>query len=135
MKYDRCVLFTCFQYPELNPMIMRRFQEPGDVERAFELVHKSQGLEQTQFLARKHCLEAVRHANELADSPYQKGLQVVSNLVINRMKWQLPHLYILLYIIFFVSNVSDLILVESNLNVFLAECDLVRLETLKSFWF
>jgi decaprenyl-diphosphate synthase subunit 1 len=74
------------QYPELNPMIMRRFQEPGDVERAFELVHKSQGLEQTQFLARKHCLEAVRHAAELADSPYQKGLQVVSNLVINRMK-------------------------------------------------
>lgn len=75
-----------FQYPELNPMIMRRFQEPGDVERAFELVHKSQGLEQTQFLARKHCIEAARQASSLTDSPYQKGLQVVTDLVINRMK-------------------------------------------------
>lgn len=80
------VLFACERYPELNPMIMRRFQEPGDVERAFELVHKSQGLEQTQFLARKHCIEAVRQASSLVDSPYQKGLQVVTDLVINRMK-------------------------------------------------
>jgi len=67
-------------------MIMRRFQEPGDVEKAFELVHKSQGLEQTRFLAKKHCLEAVRLANSLADSPYQKSLVIVSDLVINRMK-------------------------------------------------
>lgn len=80
------MLFVCFQYPELNPMIMRRFQEPGDVEKAFELVHKSQGLEQTQFLARKHCVEAIRLAQELAESPYQKGLVVVSDLVLNRMK-------------------------------------------------
>lgn len=65
---------------------MRRFQDPGDVEKAFELVHKSQGLEQTQFLARKHCVEAIRLAQELAESPYQKGLIVVSDLVLNRLK-------------------------------------------------
>lgn len=65
---------------------MRRFQEPGDVERAFELVHKSQGLEQTQFLARQHCLEATRYASALADSPFQKALIVTSDLVLNRMK-------------------------------------------------
>jgi decaprenyl-diphosphate synthase subunit 1 len=82
---SNCVI-KLFQYPELNPMIMRRFQEPGDVERAFELVHKSHGLEQTQFLARKHCIEASRQASSLTDSPYQKGLQVVTDLVINRMK-------------------------------------------------
>ncbi|XP_055904334.1 all trans-polyprenyl-diphosphate synthase PDSS1 [Eupeodes corollae] len=80
------VLFACEKYPELNPMIMRRFSEPGDVERAFELVHKSHGLEQTKFLAKKHCVEAMRLAQELTDSPYQKGLQVVGDLVINRMK-------------------------------------------------
>lgn len=67
-------------------MIMRRFQEPGDVEKAFELVHKSQGLEQTRFLARKHCIEAIRLAQQLAESPYQKGLVVVSDLVLNRLK-------------------------------------------------
>ncbi|XP_063218090.1 all trans-polyprenyl-diphosphate synthase PDSS1 [Bacillus rossius redtenbacheri] len=80
------VLFACEKYPELNPMIMRRFQEPGDVERAFELVHKSQGLEQTRFLARNHCIEAVRHASSLVESPYQKGLTVITDLVLNRMK-------------------------------------------------
>lgn len=67
-------------------MIMRRFQEPGDVDKAYELVRKSQGLEQTRFLARKHCLEAVRLAQSLAESPYQKGLVVVTDLVIDRMK-------------------------------------------------
>ncbi|XP_067619434.1 all trans-polyprenyl-diphosphate synthase PDSS1 isoform X1 [Eurosta solidaginis] len=80
------VLFACEKYPELNPMIMRRFTEPGDVERAFELVHKSHGLEQTRFLAKKHCIEAIRLSQELTESPYQKGLQVVADLVINRMK-------------------------------------------------
>ncbi|XP_023013642.1 decaprenyl diphosphate synthase subunit 1 qless [Leptinotarsa decemlineata] len=80
------VLFACEKYPELNPMIMRRFQEPGDVERAFELVHKSRGLDQTQFLARQHCQEAVRLANLMAESPYQKGLIVTADFVLNRMK-------------------------------------------------
>ncbi|CAB0015850.1 unnamed protein product, partial [Nesidiocoris tenuis] len=73
-------------YPQLNPMIMRRFQEPGDVEKAFELVHKSEGLEQARFLAKKHCNEAVRLANTFQESPYQKALVVVSDLVLNRMK-------------------------------------------------
>lgn len=75
-----------FQYPELNPMIMRRFQESGDVEKAFELVHKSRGLEQTRFLARKHGAEAARLAAELGDSPYQKGLVITTDLVLNRIK-------------------------------------------------
>ncbi|XP_072939368.1 all trans-polyprenyl-diphosphate synthase PDSS1 [Epargyreus clarus] len=80
------VLFACEKYPELNPMIMRRFQEAGDVEKAFELVHKSRGLEQTRFLARKHGAEAARLAAELGDSPYQKGLVVTTDLVLNRIK-------------------------------------------------
>jgi decaprenyl-diphosphate synthase subunit 1 len=67
-------------------MIMRRFKEPGDVEKAYELVHKSQGLEQTRFLARKHCLEAIKLSNKLAESPYQKGLTDIMDLVLNRMK-------------------------------------------------
>lgn len=80
------IKFCIFQYPELNPMIMRRFKEPGDVDKAYELVHKSQGLEQTRFLARKHCIEGMRLASELAESPYQKGLLVVCDFVLNRMK-------------------------------------------------
>ncbi|KAL5289603.1 PDSS1 family protein [Megaselia abdita] len=80
------VLFACERFPELNPMITRRFNEPGDVDYAFELVHKSQGLEQTKFLAKKHCLEALSLARQLTPSQYQKGLEVVCEIVINRMK-------------------------------------------------
>nr|XP_022919838.1 decaprenyl-diphosphate synthase subunit 1 isoform X2 [Onthophagus taurus]XP_022919839.1 decaprenyl-diphosphate synthase subunit 1 isoform X2 [Onthophagus taurus] len=80
------VLFACEKYPELNPMIMRRFQNPGDVEKAFELVHKSKGLEQTRFLAKQHCTEAMKLANHLSESPYQKGLVVAADYVLNRMK-------------------------------------------------
>ncbi|CAB3367138.1 Hypothetical predicted protein [Cloeon dipterum] len=80
------VLFACEKYPELNPMIMRRFEEPGDPERAFELVHKSNGLEQTRFLARKYNMEATRLANSLAESPFQKALVTAADMIINRMK-------------------------------------------------
>ncbi|KMQ98453.1 decaprenyl-diphosphate synthase subunit 1 [Lasius niger] len=80
------VLFACERYPELNVMIMRRFQEHGDVEKAFELVHKSNGLEQTRFLAKKHCAEANKIVQSFAKSPYQKALSIMADLVINRMK-------------------------------------------------
>lgn len=80
------VLFACEKYPELDPMIIRRFQEPGDVERAFKLVHDSEGLNQTKFLAKKHCNEAICLAQSLATSPYQEGLIVVGDLVLNRIK-------------------------------------------------
>ncbi|XP_012216105.1 all trans-polyprenyl-diphosphate synthase PDSS1 [Linepithema humile] len=80
------VLFACERYPELNAMIMRRFQEPGDVEKAFELVHESNGLEQTRFLARKHCAEASKIAQSFSKSAYQKALIIMADLVINRMK-------------------------------------------------
>lgn len=79
-------VFGLLQYPELNAMIMRRFQEHGDVEKAFELVHKSNGLEQTRFLAKKHCAEANKIVQSFAKSPYQKALSIMADLVINRMK-------------------------------------------------
>lgn len=80
------VLFACEKFPELNAMIMRRFQEDGDVEKAFEMVQQSGGLEQTRFLAKQHCVEAVRLANTIKESQYQKGLVVVADLVLNRIK-------------------------------------------------
>merc|ERR1712096_41768 len=39
------VLFAAEKFPELNEMIGRRFEEEGDVERAFQLVQESGGLE------------------------------------------------------------------------------------------
>ncbi|XP_063840864.1 all trans-polyprenyl-diphosphate synthase PDSS1-like [Scylla paramamosain] len=80
------VLFACEKFPELNPMIMRRFQEPGDVQKAFELVHKSDGLEQTQFLARQHCQEAIKVISTLKPSEEQKALITITDKVLNRIK-------------------------------------------------
>ncbi|XP_042204143.1 all trans-polyprenyl-diphosphate synthase PDSS1-like [Homarus americanus] len=80
------VLFACEKFPELNPMIMRRFQEPGDVQKAFEFVHKSDGLEQTQFLARQHCETAIKVISSLKASSEQKALITITDKVLNRMK-------------------------------------------------
>lgn len=38
------MLLLYLQYPELNAMIMRRFSEPGDVERAYDAVLKVRDL-------------------------------------------------------------------------------------------
>lgn len=85
LMYNNRLLFF-FQFPDLNPMIMRRFQEPGDVQKAFEYVHKSDGLEQTRFLARQHCQEAIRVISSLKASSEQKALMTITDKVLNRMK-------------------------------------------------
>ncbi|XP_052891705.1 all trans-polyprenyl-diphosphate synthase PDSS1-like [Anopheles moucheti] len=80
------VLFACEQFPELNLMIRRRFRDPGDVERAFEMVHMSRGFAQTRHLVQRHCSEACRLASQLCGSPYQKGLIMVSDMILKRMQ-------------------------------------------------
>ncbi|XP_075547720.1 decaprenyl diphosphate synthase subunit 1 qless isoform X2 [Dermacentor variabilis] len=80
------VLFACDKYPELNAMIMRRFSEPGDVERAYEAVLKSDGLEHTRMLAQKHCSEAVRHLAPWVESPEKQALISITEKVLNRKK-------------------------------------------------
>ncbi|KAK7076885.1 Decaprenyl-diphosphate synthase subunit 1 [Halocaridina rubra] len=80
------VLFACEKFPELNPMIMRRFSEPGDAKKAFELVHKSDGIEQTQYLAKQHSQEAIRVIQSLKPSSNQKALITLTDKVLNRMK-------------------------------------------------
>lgn len=67
-------------------MIMRRFQEAGDVQRALELVHKSDGLEQTMFLAKQHCQEAIKVINSLKSSPEQKALITITDKILARVK-------------------------------------------------
>jgi geranyl diphosphate synthase len=52
------ILFAAKEYPELIPMIQRRFREDGDVERALELVNSSSGIEQAKQLASEHATAA-----------------------------------------------------------------------------
>ncbi|KAI1289502.1 All trans-polyprenyl-diphosphate synthase PDSS1 [Halotydeus destructor] len=80
------VLFACEKFPELNVMIMRRFAEPGDVERAYDYVMKSDGLDHTRILARKHADEALRHISPFAPSLEKEALIKIAEMTLSRKK-------------------------------------------------
>ncbi|XP_061661237.1 decaprenyl-diphosphate synthase subunit 1 [Syngnathoides biaculeatus] len=80
------VLFACRQFPELHAMIMRRFSSKGDVDRAWRYVIQSDGVRQTNFLARRYCQEAVRHVSRLRPSAERDALVALAHMVLARDK-------------------------------------------------
>ena len=79
------VLFASCKFPQLEPMIGRRFSQPGDVEAAFKAVFESDGLERTKELATKHCKDAITAIEPLAESDYKDRLIDLTDTVLNRM--------------------------------------------------
>nr|XP_057916605.1 decaprenyl-diphosphate synthase subunit 1 [Doryrhamphus excisus] len=80
------VLFACQQFPELHAMIMRRFSSKGDVDRAWQYVIQSDGVQQTNFLARRYCQEAIRHISMLRPSAERDALIRLTEMVLTRDK-------------------------------------------------
>uniref|UniRef100_A0A3B4ZMM2 All trans-polyprenyl-diphosphate synthase PDSS1 n=1 Tax=Stegastes partitus TaxID=144197 RepID=A0A3B4ZMM2_9TELE len=80
------VLFACQQFPELHGMIMRRFSSKGDVDRAWKFVIQSDGVEQTSFLAKRYCQEAIRQVSMLRPSPERDALIRLTEMVLSRDK-------------------------------------------------
>ncbi|KAG9510540.1 Decaprenyl-diphosphate synthase subunit 1 [Fragariocoptes setiger] len=80
------VLYASAQFEELEAMISRRFSEPGDVERSYELVMKSDGLEKTRELARRHAQDALDHISGLSDSDEKRELFALAEMTVNRRK-------------------------------------------------
>ncbi|TWW70736.1 decaprenyl-diphosphate synthase subunit 1 [Takifugu flavidus] len=80
------VLFACQQFPELHAMIMRRFSSKGDVDRAWEYVLQSDGVEQTNYLAQRYCQEAIRHISLLRPSAERDALIRLTEMVLARDK-------------------------------------------------
>ena len=80
------VLFAAEKYPELNLMISRRFENKEDVERAFDLVQRSSGLDETRRLAKKHCDDAIVSLENFKSSNYKSALIQLCDTVLNRMK-------------------------------------------------
>ncbi|XP_051737408.1 decaprenyl-diphosphate synthase subunit 1 isoform X2 [Ctenopharyngodon idella] len=80
------VLFACQQFPELHAMIMRRFSSDGDVDRAWQYVLKSNGVEQTNYLAQHYCQEAIRQISRLRPSTERDALIRLTELVLRRDK-------------------------------------------------
>uniref|UniRef100_A0A060TD48 ARAD1D48136p n=1 Tax=Blastobotrys adeninivorans TaxID=409370 RepID=A0A060TD48_BLAAD len=80
------VLYAWEQYPELGDMIRRKFDHPGDVERAREYVKKANGLERTEQLAVKYAEDAIRQLEVLPPSDSLDALKHLTKAVLNRKK-------------------------------------------------
>lgn len=80
------VLFAWEEYPELGKLIKRNFDKEGDVETAWDLVLKSQGLAQTRRLAQSHCQKASAAISRLPDSQAKMALIQLTEKVIDRKK-------------------------------------------------
>ena len=80
------VLFAAAKFPQLNAMIMRRFGQPSDCQRAFECVMDSNGIQETRFLAEKYCENASKILDKLAPSGEVLYLREILTSVTNRKK-------------------------------------------------
>lgn len=80
------VLYASAQFEELDAMISRRFSEPGDVEKAYDLVMRSDGLAKTKELAKQHVLLALNNIAQLSDSEEKESLITLAEMTIIRRK-------------------------------------------------
>lgn len=70
----------------LGTLVARRFSEPGDVEQALELVHRSQGLARTAQLARYHTEAAHKALAVLPASDARAALAQLNEQIVTRVK-------------------------------------------------
>ncbi|KAG1145242.1 hypothetical protein G6F37_005675 [Rhizopus arrhizus] len=78
------VLFAWEEYPELEPLIKRKFSEKGDEERARDLVYRSDGLKKTLDLATLHCKYAIESLNKLPASDARSALIQITEKLLTR---------------------------------------------------
>lgn len=69
----------------MEKLISRRFSEKGDVEKAFEMVLESDGMEETKILAKKYAKAALASIDNLRQSDSKQGLNNLMEAVIDRM--------------------------------------------------
>lgn len=80
------VLYASAQFEELDAMISRRFSEPGDVEKAYDYVMRSDGLIKTKELAKQHVQSALNNIAQLSDSEEKRSLVALAEMTIIRRK-------------------------------------------------
>lgn len=79
-------LFAWEEYPELGPLILRKFTDVGDVELARDIVGRSRGLERTIELAKKFAGEARSLVERLPESEARNALVGLTEKVVDRVK-------------------------------------------------
>ncbi|GBB85948.1 hypothetical protein RclHR1_12390010 [Rhizophagus clarus] len=80
------VLYAWEEYPELGPLIKRKFSQEGDVKKASELVNQSNGIKQTKLLAASHCQTAINAILKLPESDARNALIQLSQKMLTRKK-------------------------------------------------
>ncbi|KXS20163.1 terpenoid synthase [Gonapodya prolifera JEL478] len=80
------VLYAAEEYPEMNELIERKFNQPGDVEQALDLVRRSDGVKATMDLAVSYCQRAIDEIAKLPESPARNALIDLTYTVVNRKK-------------------------------------------------
>ncbi|KAJ3254818.1 coq1 putative hexaprenyl diphosphate synthase [Boothiomyces macroporosus] len=80
------VLYAANEFPELLPLIERKFSQDGDVAIAKELVLKSKGIEKTRQLAKAYCDAAIQDIQVLEPSRARTALIEITEAVLTRTK-------------------------------------------------
>jgi len=79
-------LYAWEEFPELGAMILRKFSEEGDAERARDLVKRSSGVAQTAALAEAHAQMARDALKSLPESEAKEALEGLTRTVLKRSK-------------------------------------------------
>ena len=77
-------LFAAEQYPQLNTLIARKFEAPGDIEEAVSLVSRSDGIERCRNLAQVHIENAIENIKLLKNSTARESLIALACKVLTR---------------------------------------------------
>jgi len=80
------VLFAAERHSDLHAMIGRKFRKEGDVITALNLVHQSNGIEETFALAQNYANEAVRSLHMFEDCIEKSALTNLCNIVLKRSR-------------------------------------------------
>ena len=80
------ILYASLEFPELVPLIERKFSYAGDVDIAKDLVNKSRGIEKSNKLAARLCNEAAVSISKLDDSPARNALIQLTQSLLTRRK-------------------------------------------------
>lgn len=77
-------LYAWEEHPEMGPLIARRFEKPGDVEAARDLVRRSSGVERTRELAQAYANKAQEIVRLLPSSDARTALEILTTRVVKR---------------------------------------------------
>lgn len=78
-------LFALEENPYIEVLIEREFSQEGDIEKALDLIHSSQGIPRSKELASQYGQSALKHLDCLASSPSKDVLIELVDYVLSRI--------------------------------------------------